>query len=401
MKLALVSSLYEPLGYGGAERVAQDVAEGLAALGHEVHVITLGKAEGKAELKGVRVHRVPLRNLYWPFPVARAGFVAKAAWHALDACNLAMGVEVGRLLDEIRPEAVNTHNLAGFSAIAWRETARRGLPLVHTLHDHYLLCPYSTMFRDERNCASPCLRCRVASAPRRSMARHVDAVIGVSRYILERHRAAGLFANAHASVVYGAVPAAPPPAVAAPRHRLRIGYLGGLVPAKGVHRLLEAFLSLPAGAAELHIAGTGDADFETALRARAVGRDDVHWQGVVRPGDYLHALDLLVVPSLVNEGMGRVVLEAFSHGVPVAASRRGGLPELVLGASGWLFEPDDLAQLPAILKSVVEQPGQLAARRAAALEAAPAGDMQAMLEGYLAACREAVARRASASKASR
>ncbi len=397
MKVALVRSRYEPLGYGGAERVAQDLAEGLAALGHEVHVVTLGReADAAEERNGVHVHRLRLRNLYWPFPVAHAAFPAKAAWHALDAYNPAMGRALGRVLDALRPEILHTHNLAGFSAAAWREAMQRGLPLVHTLHDHYLLCSYSTMFRGGRNCASPCLRCRAASTPRRALARHVDAVIGVSRYILERHRADGLFAGAHASVVAAALPPAAPRAApdAGPR-ALRIGYLGGLVPAKGVDQLLEAFLELPAGTAELHVAGGGDSGFEAALRRRAGGRTDVRWHGVVRSDDFLPNLDLLAVPSRVHEAMGRVVLEAFRHGLPVVAARRGGLPELVPEGAGWLYEPDDGAQLPKLLRELAERPALLTARRAAARAAGAGADPRRMLEGNLVAYRAVIARRAA------
>ena len=397
MRIALVSSLYEPLGYGGAERVAQDLAEGLAALGHEVHVVTLGReADAAEERNGVHVHRLRLRNLYWPFPVANAAFPAKAAWHALDAYNPAMGRALGRVLDAVRPEVLNTHNLAGFSAAAWREAARRGLAVAHTLHDHYLLCPYSTMFRDGRNCAAPCLRCRAVSAPRRALSRHVDAVVGVSRFILERHRAAGLFGGAHASLI-GAVlpPAGSREAAQAGPHALRIGYLGGLVPAKGVDQLLEAFLGLPAGAAELHVAGGGDRDFEAGLRRRAAGRADVRWHGVVRSDDFLPKLDVLVVPSRVREAAPRVVPEAFRHGVPVVAARRGGLPELVPEAAGWLYEPDDRAHLPKILREILEQPALLEQRRAAARAAGAAADPRSVPEAYLAAYRVAIARRAA------
>jgi len=397
LKVAIVSSLYEPHAHGGAERVAQSVAEGLAAQGHEVHVVTLGRAgdESGAKLNGVHVHRLPLRNLYWPFPVARAGFAAKAAWHAIDAFNLPMARAVGRLLDELRPEVVNTHNLAGFSAAAWGEAARRGLALVHTLHDHYLLCPYSTMFRNGQNCARPCLRCRLASAPRRAQTRHVDAVIGVSRFILERHRGMGLFAGADASVVYSAAPSVGPSPQAAPRPTgsgLRIGYLGGLVPAKGLHRLLDAFLALPLRTAELRIGGAGDADYEADLKRRTAGREDVRWLGVVRAGDFLPEIDVLVVPSLVHEAMGRVVVEAFAHGVPVVAARRGGMPELLHGECGWLYEPDDRACLPAIFHYVLARRDVLVPMRSAAREAARRFSAEAMAAGYLAAYEKATKR---------
>jgi glycosyltransferase involved in cell wall biosynthesis len=388
--VAIVSSLYEPHAHGGAERVAQSVAETLVAQGHRVHVITLsktGRAE-RAEVNGVQVHRCPLRNLYWPFPVSPAGLAGKIAWHAIDSHNPAMARTVGGLLDEIRPEVVNTHNIAGFSAAIWPEVARRGLPLVHTLHDHYLLCPYSMMFRNNENCPRQCLRCRIASVPRRAMTRRVRGVIGVSRFILERHLGYGLFADARAAVVYNGYRAPDRPPAAPARKtadRLRIGFLGSLVPAKGLDRLVDAFLSIAPNATELRIAGAGDAGYEAALKTRTASRGDIRWMGVVRPEQFLPELDLLVVPSLVHEALPRVLVEAFGHGVPVIASNRGGIPELVRGECGWLYEPDDRAQLPALLQQAIERRDALAAMRAAAREAGRRFSLEAMREGYLAA----------------
>ena len=124
MIVALVSSLYGPHAHGGAERVAQSVAETLAGQGHQVHVISLGKSGvfERAELNGVQVHYCPLRNLYWPFPVAPAGLAMKAAWHAIDAYNPAMAAGSAHC-SRRSPGRVNTHNLAGFSRRSGRSGA--------------------------------------------------------------------------------------------------------------------------------------------------------------------------------------------------------------------------------------------------------------------------------------
>jgi glycosyltransferase involved in cell wall biosynthesis len=61
----------------------------------------------------------------------------------------------------------------------------------------------------------------------------------------------------------------------------------------------------------------------------------------VDPIEFLRPLAFLVVPSLWDEPMGRVVPEAFSVGTPVLGARRGGIPEMVTpGVNGALFEPD-------------------------------------------------------------
>lgn len=382
---------------GGAELVAQDLAEGLVRLGHSVSVITLhpGARAQTATSQGVRVHYCRLPNLYWPFPVSTAVSPLKVAWHLIDSYNPAAGGAVGRLLDEIRPDVVNTHGIAGFSVAVWKAIKSRGLPLVHTLHDHYLLCPYSTMFKNGRNCAQQCVGCRMAGVPRARMTRQVDVVVGVSRYILERHRAHGLFATSDCRVVYSGCRAAglnsdrPFPGTG---RRLRIGFLGALVPHKGLERLLEAFLMLPGGSAELRIAGSGDARYIARLKQRALGHDDVSWLGFVRPETFLPALDVLVVPSLVNEAMGRVVLEAFSFGVPVLAANRGGIPELIEERCGRLFDPDDPTSIASLLEDLIAQPRRLAAMREGALERSAHFSTDAMLSGYLAAYAEAQAR---------
>ncbi len=380
---------------GGAELVVQELAETLAQRGHTVSVITLhpGTQEQTA-LQGVQVHYRPLRNLYWPFPASPSGTLRKVAWHLIDAYNPTMGRGLGRLLGEIRPEIVNTHNLAGFSAAAWNAIKRRCLPLVHTLHDHYLLCPYSTMFKSGRNCGRPCVGCRLASAPRRRMTGHVDVVIGVSRYILERHCAYGLFDRSERRVVYSgyrpsAQPDRPVPQAGA---RMRVGFLGALAPHKGVDRLLEAFLMLPNGIAELRIAGSGEAAYVDRLKQRALGRDGISWLGFVRPETFVPELDVLVVPSLVNEAMGRVVLEAFSFGVPVICADRGGLPELIDERCALLFDPDDVPSLARLLKTLNAQPQRLASMRQAARARSEDFSPDAMLNGYLAAYAEALER---------
>lgn len=397
MNIALVSTLYAPNSVGGAERVAQDLAEALVRQGHTVTVLCVGKEPRtyRTELQGVRVHYFRLRNLYWPFPVAHAPWGMKAAWHAIDSYNPLMARAVGDALDEIRPDLVNTHNIAGFSVAVWKAIKRRALPLVHTLHDHYLLCPYSTMFKNGRNCETPCLPCRISSVSRRWMTHVVDGVIGVSRFILERHLKMGLFPNARPSVVYSGYrrPAgAPLQPTRATHARLRIGFLGGLHPNKGLDRLIDAFLSLPRDRAELWIAGAGDPQYEATARGRTRLRDDVHWQGFVEPETFLPGLDVLVVPSLVHEAMGRVVVEAICFGVPVIAANRGGIPELVSAGCGWLFDPDNSGELASALKQCLDRPERLHESRESTRLASIRFNHDATVSGYLAAYHEVMNR---------
>src|SRR5262249_15160356 len=152
----------------------------LVGRGHAAVVITLGSGPGDTQdnVNGVRVYRLALANLYMPFGRQPPAPV-RLLWHVLDTRNSRMAAKVGAILDAERPDWVSTHNLAGFSVAVWDAVKARGIGLGHVLHDYYLLCPRTTMFKGERNCESPCSTCRRLSAPKLRASRAVDLVIGI------------------------------------------------------------------------------------------------------------------------------------------------------------------------------------------------------------------------------
>jgi glycosyltransferase involved in cell wall biosynthesis len=395
VRIALAHSLYARGIAGGAERAVRDLAEGLTREGHSVAVIALAEREDeRASAAGVEVRYLRLRNLYWPYPEADAGPLAKALWHAVDTCNPAMAGAVGAALDELRPDVFHTHGVAGFSTLVWRAAKSRGLPVVHTLHDHYVLCPRTTMFKHAKSCAQPCFECGLYAAPRRRMSALVDVVTGVSRYIVERHRQAGAFGAADARVIYNAYerPAAQPRPARSSGAPLRFGYLGRLHPIKGVERLIGAFQSLAQGAAELWIAGSGAPAYEALLKRQAGESQGIRWLGQAAPDALLAEIDALVVPSLVHEAMARVVVEAFAFGRPVIGAKRGGIPELIDDTCGVLFDPGNEGELERVLQRFVMQPQRLGPLGQGALAASARFSTKRSLAAYLDAYESAIAR---------
>jgi glycosyltransferase involved in cell wall biosynthesis len=128
-----------------------------------------------------------------------------------------------------------------------------------------------------------------------------------------------------------------------------IGHLGAFTPEKGQEVALGAFQLLRERLpqARLLLAGEGPAlrDSEITQTCKALG-------GLVRLcgeiqnlAEFFPALDLFVMPSK-SEGLGSSALLAMSYGLPVVASRVGGLPEVVEEArTGWLIEPASPAAL--------------------------------------------------------
>ena len=121
-------------------------------------------------------------------------------------------------------------------------------------------------------------------------------------------------------------------------------YVGRLTKAKGVDVLVAAIRDLPGERLTI----VGDGPERPALERAARGLGHVQFVGRVdhaRVADYMAHAKLLVLPSR-QEGQPNVLMEAMARGVPVIATRVGGVPDLVAHErTGLLVEPGDAAAL--------------------------------------------------------
>jgi glycosyltransferase involved in cell wall biosynthesis len=204
-----------------------------------------------------------------------------------------------------------------------------------------------------------------------------------------------MFPNAEKFVIHNSC--AVPQNVAGPsssdRSPLRIVFLGRLHWSKGVDALIKSFLQLPAGRAELIVAGTGAPEYEHQLRVAVGSREDVHWLGFVPPDVAFKGAHITVVPSVVNDSAPLVVLESMARGVPVIGSRRGGIPELIGEDAGWTFDPDRRTTLTDALRVVLGSREQLSEMSRHALARARSFSVDNMVDGYLRAYLRARERR--------
>lgn len=360
LKILLVSSLYEPHVIGGAERVAQTLAEGLIHRGHQVEVLTATPdgEERRESVNGVPVDYVRVRNIYRPFSDSGTQTAArKMLFHAIDSYNPIMASLVRRKVRAYRPDVVNSHNITGFSPAIFPAIRAEQVPLAHTLHDQYLLCPRTTMYRND-NCSQQCLGCTPYAIVRTRQAQ-VDLAVGVSEFIIRRHQFLGAFQHTATCVIRNSAPTRPPDTTKRAPGPLRFGYLGQIRATKGLHVLVEAFLAAQVANAELHIAGRGDPSYEASVRSAAASNPHVRWSGFVDSTKFLNTIDVLIVPSLWNDTAPLVVLEAFAASRPVIGSNRGGIPEFITPKTGWIFDPAEPQQLAALLRQCAKSPGAL------------------------------------------
>lgn len=143
---------------------------------------------------------------------------------------------------------------------------------------------------------------------------------------------------------------------------VRVGFAKKLYQLSGPDILLKAFQYARDNCEqrlELKIAGSGPMEYQLKQEATQLGlADSIEWVGWLRTAeelrDFYHSIDLFVMPSR-RESFGVSALEASATGLPVVASRFGGIPEIVThGKTGLLVNPEDTEELGKAIVALAE-----------------------------------------------
>jgi glycosyltransferase involved in cell wall biosynthesis len=109
----------------------------------------------------------------------------------------------------------------------------------------------------------------------------------------------------------------------------------------------------------LRVGGRGDAQFVAELNERHQ-HPNIEFLGHVAPATFFGSIDALIVPSLWDEPLPTVIIEALSAGVPVIGARRGGIPEMIRhGGNGLLYEPSRPDELNHCISRLAREPALL------------------------------------------
>ena len=143
---------------------------------------------------------------------------------------------------------------------------------------------------------------------------------------------------------------AKPPACTARQTGKFVLFIGRLSQEKGLSLLSDIWsqgVKIP-----LIIAGDGPMKEEVQRLAKAVPSVRyLGWQSREQVETLLEAARFVILPSLCYEGFPVAAPEALGSGIPVLASNRGGLPEIVSnGQTGFLFDPDDVLKAKAAIE---------------------------------------------------
>jgi glycosyltransferase involved in cell wall biosynthesis len=328
MRILILHSRYTSGSLSGENRVVDEEAALLRDAGHDVDVLAPSPDE-----------------------------IPRAALAARTVASTGVAAEIRERVRRERVEIVHCHNLfPALGPAVVPAAAEAGAAVVVTLHNYRLMCLAGTFFRDGRICED-CLgrspwpgvlhACYRGSRPESAVlagsvvvARirrtydHVHRFLAVSEFVRAKHVEAG-FSPRRVLVKPNVVPAQPKRD--GPGEYFLV--LGRLSVEKGVSQVVRAWNER---LGTLRV--VGDGPMRAEIERLAVGRG-VRVEGPVPPGDVAGIVSrarALVLPSACFEGQPRAILEAYAAGVPVIASRIGGIPDLVTdGETGLTVPPDD------------------------------------------------------------
>lgn len=372
MRILMACAAFPPFIDGGGPISAMIVAKLLQAAGHDVEVVNVADEDKHEIFDGVPVHRLRSLNIDWNYRLPRPAW-KKLVWHALENFNPRAFFAMRREIRRVRPDIVLTDSIENINVATWAAARSEGVPVCHILRSTFLLCWKGSMWRNGDNCARACGSCRATSLGKKLTSRFVDAVVGETDFIIARHLDEGYFPHATSHRIPGAIA---PHGSAVPRggprdgQPLRLGFIGVHDAIKGLDTLAAAAHRLKGQPVTFLIAGTGKGDYAAGLPERFPS-ENTRFLGWVQPEAFFPQIDVLVVPSVFREPFGRVVIEAFVHGVPVIGARSGGIPETIEpGINGALFPPGDDGALAQQITELVQNPERIAHLSAGALEAA-------------------------------
>ena len=332
LKVLIAHNAYQQRG--GEDSVVDSECELLRAHGHEVEVF--------------RRHNDDVAGM------SKAALALQTVWSTESSQDLLAQ------LDGFQPDVVHVHNtLPLISPSIYWAAHRRGLPVVQTLHNFRLMCPQAMFLRDGRVCED-CLGHVPWKGVIRACYRGSRAQTAVLAASVTMHKAMGTYRDkvtryialnqfCRQKFVDGGLPANK--VVIKPNFVEDAGlptwddrqsglFVGRLSTDKGVAVLLQA---QQLSGASVDVIGAGDLleKVRQQLGHRALG-----FLPVAEIITKMRRASYLVVPSLWYENFPRTLVEAFSCGLPVIASRLGALAELVEdGKTGLLFEPGNAQDL--------------------------------------------------------
>ncbi len=309
-----------------------------------------------------------------------------------------MDSNFAKLIAAIKPDIAHIGHLNHLSTGIVDELNKQNIPIVFTLHDFWLMCPRGQFLtrsigkennfqlcsgQQDHKCATDCYKVYFSGREEneqqdiehwsawthqrmietKAIINKVDAFIAPSNYL--RNRFVNEFSVPENNIIY--LDYGFPTEYLTQTEKSKdntnftFGYIGTLIPAKGVNQLIEAFCQIETPAI-LRIYGRQNGQSTEALKLlAATSNNKIEFAGEYinhnLANDVFSKVDCIVVPSIWAENSPLVIHEAQSCKVPVITADFGGMKEYVQHqVNGLLFEHRNTNSLAEQMKFAIANP---------------------------------------------
>jgi glycosyltransferase involved in cell wall biosynthesis/MoaA/NifB/PqqE/SkfB family radical SAM enzyme len=310
----------------------------------------------------------------------------------------AMDNNFAKLIDELKPDIAHIGHLNHLSTGIVDELNKHNIPIVFTLHDFWLMCPRGQFLtrgigkennfqlcssQQDHKCATDCYKVYFSGREEneqqdiehwsawthqrmietKAIINKVDAFIAPSNYL--RNRFVNEFSVPENKIIY--LDYGFPTEYLTQTEKSKdntnftFGYIGTLIPAKGVNQLIEAFCQIETPST-LRIYGRQNGQSTDALKLLpATSKNKIEFAGEYinhnLANDVFSKVDCIVVPSIWAENSPLVIHEAQSCKIPVITADFGGMKEYVQHQlNGLLFEHRNTNSLAEQMKFAIANP---------------------------------------------
>jgi glycosyltransferase involved in cell wall biosynthesis len=425
MRILQVVHGFPPRRTAGTETHASQLSHELARR-HDVHVLYPVREGPRFSLRRFTQNNMKLYELTIPYRLVhriRYGLCFGDSYRNEHVDEIFDGV-----LSEIEPDVVHFHHLVNLSASLLSVARSKGVPVVLTVHDCWLMCPTANLMMYDRTvCQGPnedgtkCCHCwnrqraetisgllfnhhiptRLTSKPlervlsivnrpkqfkkrneyMKRLLLEVNMIIFPSRFLVTLLSEQGLSPKRWVYSEHGYDLARFMGfQKARSRSKFVFSYLGGTARHKGIDVLINAFSDLQDDNAELLIYGPCDGGDRRLreLRTKIAGKNMKIMGMVADTVNVYSAADVVIIPSVCQEVASLVAREAMVTRTPVIASDIGGLAEFVRQEhSGLLFEVGNPNDLSRKMRLVMNDPETLHKLKSGIRERAKSIDQQA------------------------
>ncbi|MEE9394040.1 MAG: glycosyltransferase [Planctomycetota bacterium] len=398
MKILYVTSAFPPESFGGTELHAFYLAREISKT-HEVAIFSrVGDLDRPDyELSRGEYAGLPLYTLNYNFSDASSfEWIYK---------NARIDAAFAELMNEFQPDLVHVHHLTCLSTGMIDQVKDQDRALCMTLHDFWMVCPRGQRIDPELSICEVIDRKKCESCLARLWPHHFPGVstalkttAGFSSLIDEPAPPQLAAWDSHIARVLNRCdllltptefhrskmlefPLDPDRVEALPHgldcdllsaHKdpehapTRIGFIGSVIPSKGVHLIVEAMNRLNRSELSLDIYGAappfhGDTEYLQRMESSVKDGVRVEFHGPYQQGELpliLKGIDILVVPSLWWESFCLTIREGLLAGCAVVAANHGPMAEaLDFGETGLLFEPGNSDDLRRQLERLLDEPG--------------------------------------------